>query len=141
MPNIKHLIHSTKTSWVRRLLTQSEIPWVNLFTSPICTTEKFTKFGTAILSQIYKKVNNPFWKDVLSSYEVLTNNVYVKNNINILDSPLWYNQDIFPYNTHFKTWWLVGINYVKDVINENGKMLTFTQIKTKYNKYNLQQFD
>ena len=36
---------------------------------------------------------------------------------------------------------MVGINYVKDVINENGKILTFTQIKTKYNNYKLQQFD
>ena len=35
---------------------------------------------------------------------------------------------------------MVGINYVKDVINEHGKMLSLTQIKTKYNKYNLQQF-
>ena len=77
MPNISHLIHSTKTAWVRRLLTQSEIPWVNLFTSTICTTEKVTKFGPAILSEIYKKVNNPFWKDDLSSYKVLTNNVYM----------------------------------------------------------------
>ena len=44
MPNIKHLMHSTKIVWVRKLLTQSKIPWVNLFTSTNCTTEKITKF-------------------------------------------------------------------------------------------------
>ena len=59
--------------------------------------------------------------------------VPVENIGHILESPLWYNDKIGRGKVYFKSWYEKGIRVVQDIINENGSLYTFEQLKTLYN--------
>ena len=56
-------------------------------------------------------------------------------------SPNLIPQESTPVDFHLKTWYQVGIYHIKEIMNGNGKLLTFTQNTNKHNQYSLQSFD
>ena len=57
----------------------------------------------------------------------------VENICQILDSPLWQNENIGSGKIIFKNWHEKGIRVVLDIIGQNGEFYTFEQLKTMYN--------
>ena len=51
----------------------------------------------------------------------------------ILDSPLWHNENIGRGKKTFKDWHEKGIRVVFDIIGQNGEFYAFEQLKTMYN--------
>ena len=51
----------------------------------------------------------------------------------ILDSPLWHNENIGRGKILFKNWHEKVIRVVFDIIGQNGEFYTFEQLKTMYN--------
>ena len=57
----------------------------------------------------------------------------VENIGQILDSPLWHNENIGRGKILFKNWHEKGIRVVFDIIGQNGEFYMFEQLKTMYN--------
>ena len=56
----------------------------------------------------------------------------VKNINQVLESPLWYTENIGRGKAFFKNWHEKGIQVLFDIIAENGEFYTFEELKAKY---------
>ena len=140
MPDIDSVFKASKTIWIKRLLYQSAL-WTNLFNNTICSIDSLTKFGRNWFMKVAKNTDNTFWRDVLTSYSVLIDSMQIKSNINLIQSPIWYNHEIFTYNFHLKTWSTIGILFVGDIINDSGKLKSFNILKSEFNSNSIKIFD
>ena len=132
MTNINNLTNSIKSTWVRRLLQQDNQGWKQLFDKTICKVSLISKLGSSWLEELSYKTTNPFWRNVFNSYIKVTSLIRINSNQNILDSPLWYNPHLFPVKLHLTNWSKAGIIYIKDIVNDEGTVLSFDQLKTKF---------
>ena len=94
MINLKQFIKSLKISWFRRLITDSDNPWIHLFTSTIAPIETITQMGNLRIEQLAQNCGNKFWKSALYAlYDYLTK-VSIEEPHNVLNIPLWLNSNI-----------------------------------------------
>ena len=56
----------------------------------------------------------------------------VKNIGQVLESPLWYNENLGQGKAFFKNWYEKGIQVLLDIISEDGEFYTFEELKAKY---------
>ena len=90
MTNLEIFIKSLKLTWLRRMLV-SESMWTRLFTTITdCTITHLCHLGSEYITQILKRISNPFWLETLS-YFLEFKNIF---NHDILLEPLWYNKRI-----------------------------------------------
>ena len=57
----------------------------------------------------------------------------ITNNTDLLQSCIWYNSKISKNPIYFPDWFNHGIYYVRDLLDAEGKMLTYEHLKMKYN--------
>ena len=62
----------------------------------------------------------------------ITSLIRSNSNQNILDSPLWYNPHLFPVKLHFTNWSKAGIICIKDIVNDQGTVLSTKIIIPEY---------
>ena len=138
IPNVEYQDCSIKISWVKRLLTKSENEdnWYKLVKSqlpPGCLTvfegnmnESDLK-GCGVLSQ------SKFWQSVLVSWFKMSYN-RPENREEILNQSLWYNSFIKCKSKvlFYQGWQNAGVNYIKDIVDENGKFLPYQIFEQKY---------
>ena len=75
-----------------------------------------------------KKINNPFWKDVVLACATLQKQIKMEN-IYAYNIPLWYNTDI---NINFnKIWFQKGYTKLGDILNKEGNFFTNTEMAKK----------
>ena len=103
-------------------------------TNSIPSTEKLLCFGAQLPMKIAGQTKNPFWKGIWNTLAEYLN----KYNSNFLpenkeSDPLWFNQSISRYELFLPNWWKRGILFVSDVINQNGDLMSKTEIETTYN--------
>ena len=128
MPNLTDFITSMKASWMRKLIKASAT-WIPLFEDTVCEIKYLFIYGNLWYDKMSMKTTNQFWKDVLNSYSFIIKNIKISSNIDIMESPIWYNSQIFPYEFHKRVWSRGGINFIKDLIDEDGKMKSFEMIQ------------
>ena len=77
---------------------------------------------------------NPFWKNVLKTCEGVPR---LKSSIaqQYLSEPIWYNQNILRLNrpVFYVLWFRKNIEYVNDLIDNNGKILSHRNFQENYN--------
>ena len=78
---------------------------------------------------------NPFWLDVFSSYKEFGRRIEIETKEHLLNEPLFFNDNfkINKSNFFFEHWFLSGIVFVKDLLDNNGSFLSFHELKNKYN--------
>ena len=131
MVEIKSFIKALKLSWLRRILLQSKPnEWTNL---SLINFDMFFSVGGLYALKLTNDIQNPFWRDLMIIWSEYCKLVPVENIGHILESPLWYNDKIGRGKVYFKNWYEKGIRVVQDIINENGSLYTFEQLKTLYN--------
>ena len=133
MPILKNILISLKASWLKRLLKCSNREWIDVFQKTICDRKSLTVFGMEYIKKLSFTCKNPFWQDVFSSYYRINKSNTPKIYSNILYTPLWFSKDIFDKSTHFPNWSKEGIYFIKDIIDLQGKMLKFEELKQKAN--------
>ena len=76
-----------------------------------------------------------FYKQILQYWCKLVYNRNLSPS-EIINKPLWINGFIQVDNkpVYFCQWYMKGITYMKDIIDENGSILSKSQIEHKYNK-------
>ena len=125
--NLSLFDNSLKISWLRRYL---------------CTTAKWKaipdhfelagvfSFGRDFLERISEMNFNPFWANVLESLKILMSKDTFISNINILETPLWYNNIL---QLRIKRSWLErGIYTIWDLMKDNKVILSQEEFENKY---------
>ena len=125
--NLSLFDNSLKIGWLRRYL---------------CTTAKWKvipdnfelagifTFGRDFLEGISEMNFNPFWDNVLESLKILMSKDSFISNINILETPLWYN-DILRLRMR-RSWLEKGIYTIWDLMEDSNVILSQEQFENKY---------
>ena len=133
MIDVKIFIVSLKTTWVKKIVKNSDLPWVKLFGSTILNISKMLDFGPLYCKTQIKSCNNIFWKDTLLSWFEVANSKPIDSCTDLSTIPLWYNNHISQHILYLPTWYSKGIKNVSDVLDENGRLLSSHAILSKFN--------
>ena len=138
MIKIKPFLASIKVSWIRRLLFgKYEAQWITLFNETLNTNaSKFILYGSQYQTSLKNRTKNKFWINVFDAWSTLFNNQELQNTADLLTSPLWYNPKISD-NMYLQTWSNKGINFVLDVINDQGFPMEMNEIKQFHSFQNI----
>ena len=131
MVELRSFIKALKVSWLRRILHQTKPnEWTCL---ALIYFHTLFSIGGSYAFKLSSELQNPFWKDLMHIWAEFCKILPVENIGQILDSPLWHNENIGHGKILFKNWHEKGIRVVFDIIGQNGKFYTFEQLKTMYN--------
>ena len=146
MINLINFIKALKTSWIRKLV-QGGNPvnplWMKLFELTIFPVYKLVNFGPLWCKSIKSRISNDFWVSVLESWIDVTNACHLVSFNEALQSPLWYNSNLAPYDLYFSNWFRKGIHTVSDVVRSNSiEVKSFQELKLEYSfpKMNLLEY-
>ena len=112
MINIYNHIAALKTTWIRRLIQDTESTWAFLFNDTIMSIKKILTLGTNFYTTFKKKCTNVFWDDVFKAWYHLSKSMQLKTKYDILSQPLWYNPLISECPIFFPKWFNSGITMV-----------------------------
>ena len=130
MINIEHFITSQKLVWIKRLFKCSNVLWSKLLSSVI-NIDKIYKLGAYWSKSLALQITNPFWKEVLYSWQKLICNIKIENS-GILTIPLWQNPSISSEPLFYPHWFNAGICVPLDLIKSDGNILTLDEVAEKY---------
>ena len=132
MVNIFHFEKALKLSWLRKLYTGTTNSWYYLFLHTHDNFAKFLKLGVGWTKYFLKTVKNKFWQQVFENWITVQNHHTVRTNIDIMDSTIWYNTDIFKSDIYYPNWFKKGIHCIGDLVTCNGKFLSIEEIEQKF---------
>ena len=84
---------SLKLTWIRKILSSTNAPWLTLLLDTVGNLSRIRSLGPMWCQKILKKCN-PFWNKVLNYYMDLCNQQEIKSNSDILHLALWLNKKI-----------------------------------------------
>ena len=123
-------VKALKVSWLRRILQQSKTgEWSNL---SCINFQTVFSLGGSYAAKLSNELQNPFWKDLMKVWAEFCKILPVEDISQILESPLWYNDNIGRGKIFFKNWHDRGIRVVSDILSETGDIYTLEQLKTMY---------
>ena len=130
-PNFRTTVKALRLSWISRLLNDSNATWNAIPNS------FFNKYGGLPLlkcnynSKHLDKSISSFHLELLDYFKELRS--YFQDEYNS-DLILWNNQDITTEgkSLYWKHWVASGIYFIHDILNEQGKYLTYEEFKCKY---------
>ena len=92
MVELRSFIKALKVSWLRRLLHQTKpIEWTCL---SLINFHTLFSIGGSYAFKLSSELQNPFWKDLMHIWTEFCKILPVENIGQILDSPLWHNENI-----------------------------------------------
>ena len=91
MIDLNVFINALKSTWIRRFC-EKNCKWQNIFMSYIDKNKLFS-CGGAYIKNLYLKIKNYFWKDVLRSWEMLIARERERDTDweYFLSNPIWLN--------------------------------------------------
>ena len=93
MINIEAFSYALNVTWIRRLITD-KCKWQDYILKYV-NIEKLTAVDTKYAEEIMKKIDNLFWKDVLTGFIKANKNTELEEGIShILKIPIFYNSNI-----------------------------------------------
>ena len=120
MIDIDSFIKGLKVSWIRNLYIKTAAPWVQLAKYIVGDTKKIALFGSDWTVQRAKQMDNHFWKDVISAWACVLQNIRQKCNMyEKLHVPLWYNPEITWATLYIPELYQQGILYPIDLTRNN----------------------
>lgn len=137
MINIQHFIKATKSTWVRRLLNGNGAPWISILDPNLLITNNLSVFGPQWCKTLIRNVKNSFWKDVFESWQEVSEATVLKYNSDYINSCLWYNGNISKFPLFYPSWFKKGIVFIKDILNNDGSLLSTEQILDIYKLNNI----
>ena len=138
MPHIENYNVSLKASWIKRLTENTNKGWARTALKLFQKGKSTILMGNISIKQLEKEKLLPkskFWSEVVRHWA----NYNFKDLQEIEDDtvnhqPLWFNQHIQISNKviFFQHWKEAGVNTIKDLKDEYGKMLSYDQFINKY---------
>ena len=131
MVNVSVFITSLKVTWLRRLIIFSDNDNWSILSR--INLNKLFSLGDAYSNTVIKDICNPFWKNVLESWIQYIRSVKTDSLVKIMYSPLWGNTQINENGNYIvNEWYNKGIRNVMDLIDENGLIYEFQELKQRY---------
>ncbi len=133
LPNIKHFCMAQKLIWIKKMLDDNNnAKWKTLFLLNIENLGSNYIWLSRDKNAIFKKHLNEFWQDVYDAWATLTN-PNIENDPR--KQPLFHNSliKINHQSIFYKEWYLSGVLFVNDVIDQNGDFLKWEAFSNKYN--------
>ena len=131
MVNVSVFITPLKVTWLRRLILFSDNDNWSILSR--INLNKLFSLGDAYSNTIIKDIRNPFWKNVLESWIQYIWSVKTDSLVKIMYLPLWGNTQINKNGNYIvNEWYNKGIRNVMDLIDENGLIYEFQQLKQRY---------
>ena len=131
MIKISDFIKSLKICWIRRIICNSDSQWIGLFHEMYGSKNLFY-FESNSLVNIKHKITNPFWIEVLQSWQLLSKKCIVQTNNDIMNSCIWFNQKLTSDPLYLSPWYKNGIYCIGDIIDNNGEVERIEEIKKRY---------
>ena len=132
LPDFKSMINCQKIMWVKRLLEPQNLKWKNLalHQMQIEKDDLKCKLATQFIPQ-----QTQFYDQVLRAwYDFYSIEPHPKDTCN---EALFKNKFILVYNMppykKYKIWMEKGVRVIKDIINNDGTILTIDELQTKFN--------
>ena len=128
MLNFEKFVYSLKSTWIKRIIeNHEEKKWCHLFYHMNPFMNRLNRFGSQFVLKYIDKIHNQFWLDVLKAYSTLNDHIKPMSWESLLKEPLFLNARFKTgkkcfYNKHCS---LNGVYFVNDVVDNNGKFLTF----------------
>ena len=94
--------------------------------------DKVIQFGDQWCLKMLPIIKNPFWKDVVTDWALLSQKPQIATNSDILHSCLWYNSKIHKGDVFLPSWFNKGIYLIRDILSSDGKIIEKAKIELKY---------
>lgn len=127
MINIQHFTAALKLTWIKRFVTKPDA-WSEPLRHLSDSDRSLWNLGP--MSQ--KLVENPFWSDVLKAWDFFRQKTTVKETVDVINEPIWYNPKCNTNELCINHWLRKGVCHIRDLFNERGELLTFVQFKEKF---------
>ena len=133
MIHLEKYIYALKLGWIRRLIT-NDSKYKTIFQSTYGNIENILNKGDTYIEQIKNNCSNKFWYDVFDAWYSFIHFLKPRTNEDIMGINLWNNNNIKINNSpvFYRRWYNKNINFIKDILNPEGKILTFEQFQNKY---------
>lgn len=134
MIDINLFMNSLKLTWLRRLLTMDNK--CSHLAEIVCPSLKLICiFGNDYIKRKLQDDQNPFWRDVLNSFLILSSSISPLNSIQANAVNMWYNPEIKVggSSVYYKRWFNAGITFLGDLVNPVGEFYTFREFLNTYN--------
>ena len=131
-------IAALKCTWIRRLLNTWNSGWATLFSKVTGIKNVLVlEGGHSSITDFLKAATKPnqFWINVLTAWNTFVKCNLPENREDSLTSVLWYNHRIKVGKkyVHYKHWASKGVNFVCDLLDEQGNFLTMENFKATFN--------
>jgi hypothetical protein len=140
MVDILKFIKSLKITWLKRLINNSESPWVSLFENTICPLEKLFKTGPLWFKNSKKCLENIFWYNTFEAFVEICSTKY-KGNDDILTTPISYNPLLNTPDFFNKNLFSKNVVFLCDIISQEGNLFSYNELKEKFNIPNFHILD
>ena len=122
MTNLKLFDQSLKVSWLKRLKDETD-GWEELPRK--YRVENILIFGDSYTKTLLKRIEEPFWKDVVKACQAIQVKIY-DTGVRAFNMPLWYNSRI---SINFRKDWLKkGYYNLSDILDRDGKILILEEM-------------
>ena len=81
---------------------------------------------------LLKKMSNAFWAEVIENWQVLCRKQQPKNNLDVMNTTIWYNPDISKEPLYLSNWFKAGVLLLGDILNTEGEIEPFEKLKERY---------
>ena len=132
MIKLEPFIHAMKTSWIRRITTQS-LTCVKVFEVSFPMLNKIHQYGTDFID--INTIQNAFWRDTLTAFQKYHRCIQPNTWQEYLSEPIWYNHNVKVggKSIAFKNFIEKGILYVNDLIDVHGTFHSLLFVKSQLN--------
>ena len=80
------------------------------------------------LNEFAKQISNPFWVEVLTSFASLCDGIKIEDQ-NLSRYSIWFSDVTKHETTCINAWRRKDLRYLSDLIDHEGQLLTFQQVK------------
>ena len=131
MIEINSFIKALKLTWIRKLYMTPESPWAHLTSFIVGSLDKIILFGPQWSETVAKRIDNPFWRDVLLSWKELLHLLPLNST---LHGSLWFT----PISNNTTVSIYIPKLYQKGILSPldlicNGKLMSQNEIQKSYN--------
>ena len=121
---------SLKLTWIRKIISNTNVPWLNLLLDTVGNLSRIKSLGPVWCQKIVKKCNS-FWNNVFNYYMGFCNQQEIKSNSDILHLNVWLNERI-QKDMFLPHWEKQGIRIVGDLVDSAGVLLSREQLGQDY---------
>ena len=126
MVHLDSYINALKITWIRRLISTNS-KYKTLFETMHTNINDLINRGSTYINEIQSRCTNKFWWDVLGAWKKFIIQLIQKSASDVMGICIWNNTNIKINNSpvFYRRWYNKNIQYIGDLIDENGLLLTY----------------